>query len=469
MKKNVFLFLIAIAITVYGCSSDDEGTQTVVKAAFVNQSVNLSASETPVNIAFSNPATADGTVTVTFEPTSVVYGTDFTTTPTPTGTTLSIPFSEGTNSVSFNFTKLVDALEGQTKNVKFTITALSLTNGEIPTETNYVQLNFNETPITANTTIAESGGNTIPNQVYVDLSSGAENVVPRTSWELGFFSGANYRVVLNSAINKLAVKQLTTNNIDEVQVADPNVTTGNYDPAGAGYIDNPYGNLSGTAIAEISAIDADNKVYLVNLGQGVSTTPATGTGAALTGDDRGWKKIRILRNGNDYKLQYANIDATIHNEVIITKNSTFNHTFFSLITGTTVTAEPQKEKWDIILTPFMNYTPYNGQDVSYYYGDVVITNNLAGTRAYEVLTSAFTYEAFTITNVSTANFDTTTAIDKRVIGANWRSTFPAPAVKTDRFYVIKDVAGNIYKLKFTAMLSSGSERGTTTFEYAKLN
>lgn len=469
MKKNVFLFLTAAAAIFYGCSDDDSTTPEAVKAAFITQAVNLSSADTNVPIAFSVPATAAGTVTVTLEPTNVVYGTDFTTNPAASGATVTIPFSEGANGVSLTFTKIIDAIEGQTKNVKFTISAISITNAEIPTATNYTQLNFNETAITQNTTIAENGGNTIPNQVYVDLSSGAETAIARTAWELGFHSGSAYRVVLNSSINKLAVKQLATSNIDEVQTADPSVTTGDYNPAGAGYIDNPYGNLSGTAIAEISANDADNKVYLVNLGQAVSTTPATGTGAALTGTDRGWKKIRILRNGADYKLQYANIDATTHTEVIITKNAAFNHTFFSLITGTTVNGEPQREKWDFTLTPFMNYTQYNGQDVSYYYGDVVITNNLAGTRAYEVLTSAFTYDAFTLANVVTANFDATTSIDKRVIGANWRATFPAPSVRTDRFYVIKDAAGNIYKLKFTSMLSGSSERGTTTFEYTKLN
>ena len=471
MKKNVFLFLGVLAAAFYGCSSDDNNSPDLVKVAFITPAVNLTSPETNVPIAFSIPATADGTVTVTLEPTNVVYGTDFITNPTATGATVTIPFSEGATGVSITFTKLIDAIEGQTKNVKFTISALTLTNVEIPAATNYTQLNFNETAIVRNTTIAENGGNTFPNQIYVDLSSGAENAAPRTGWELGFYSGSQFRVVLNSGINKLAVKQLATSNIDEVQMADPNVTTGNYDPAGAGYIDNPYGNLSGTAIAEISATDAENKVYLVNLGQAVSATPEAGTGAALTGADRGWKKIRILRSGNDYKLQYANIDATTHSEIIIAKNPAYNHVFFSLVTGATATGEPQKDKWDITLTPFMNYTTASpgGPNVSYYYGDVVITNNLAGTRAYEVLTSATAYDAFTIANVVNANFETTSAIDKRVIGANWRSTFPAPSVRTDRFYVIKDVAGNVYKLKFTAMLSTSSERGTTSFEYVKLN
>ncbi|MGK4567199.1 HmuY family protein [Flavobacterium sp. 3HN19-14] len=59
------------------------------------------------------------------------------------------------------------------------------------------------------------------------------------------------------------------------------------------------------------------------------------------------------------------------------------------------------------------------------------------------------------------------AKDQRVIGSNWRATVPL-ALKTDRFYVIKDVAGNVYKLKFTAMQNAEGERGHVSFEYKLL-
>ncbi|WP_052705288.1 HmuY family protein [Flavobacterium sp. 316] len=470
MKKNVFLFLSIIALSILGCSKDDDAeTLSTIQAAFMNPEVNLSSTETTVNIAFSSAATSAGAITLNVTPTNVSNGIDFSTNPAITGTTITVPFNSGATNTSFTFTKIIEAIEGETKNVKFTIASTSLSNIEIPSTTNYTQLNFNETAITENTTIAENGGNNLPNQVYIDLSSGTETAISRTSWELGFHSGNEFRVVLNPAINKLAVKQLATTNIDEVQAEDPNVTTGNYIPSGSIYIDNPYGNLSGTSIAEISSVDSENKVYLVNLGQDVSTTTASGTGTALTGDDRGWKKIRILRSGNNYKLQYANIDATTHNEVIISKNAAFNHTFYSLITNNIVNAEPEKDKWDLNITPFMNYTQYNGENVSYFFSDVVITNALAGTAVYSVSTTDFSYTDFNINNVNSTNFSTNEAKDRRAIGSNWRSTYPAPSVKTNLFYVLKDTAGNIYKIKFTSMLNNASERGTTTFEYSKLN
>ncbi|MCL9805519.1 hypothetical protein NAT51_08295 [Flavobacterium amniphilum] len=467
MKKAIYFFLSALALGAFSCS-EDSNTSDSLGVAFVNQEVNITQSSNQVNVVFSEATKKSGTVTLSIEANGVTYGTDFNTNPVAVNNTITVPFAAGATSATFTFNKLIDATEGQTKNAKFTVTAVTGIDAEFTSPTNTTRLNFNEVPVSSKTISPAVGGNTFPNNVYVDLSSGVTTNVARTSWELGFYSGTDYRVVLNPGINKFAVKQLATTNIDEVQTSDANVTTGNYDPAGAPYIDHPYGNLSGTAIAAISATDADNKVYLVNLGQNVSATPATGSNAALTGTDRGWKKIRILRNGNGYKLLYANIEATTHNEINITKDEAHNFSFVSLLNGALVNAEPLKQKWDINLGTFMNYTQYNGQDVSYYYPDFVTSNTINGTRVYEVLTSEFTYDAFTTANVDANKFNTTAAADRRAIGANWRATYPSASLKTDRFYVVKDAAGNIYKLKFTAMVNGSSERGNITFEYIKL-
>lgn len=468
MKKNIVLFLSALAVAFTGCNDSENSEGTQLAAAFVNPTANISNDETPVEVKFSQAANAAGTVVLNIEASNVAYGTDFTTNPAAVSNTISVPFAAGATSAAFTFTKLVDAIEGEVKNVKFTIASVSI-DAEIPATTNSMQLNFNETAIETNTVASENGGNTVPNQVFIDLSSGATTEVLRTSWDLGFYGGSDFRVSINGAVNKLAVKQLATTNIDEVQAEDPNVTTGNFDAANMAYVDAPYGNLSGTAIAEISANDADNKVYLVNLGQDISTTPGTGTGVALTGNARGWKKIRITRSGSDYKLQYANIDATTHSEVIISKSAVHNYTFFSLVSGTTVSVEPEKAKWDLNLTTFTGETFYGtGESAgAYFFPDYAVTNSKNGTRAYQVMTADFTYDGFTLADVDPAKFNTELAADQRVIGSNWRATMPLQ-LRTDRFYVVKDAAGNIYKLKFTSMLSATSERGHITFDYQLL-
>lgn len=239
------------------------------------------------------------------------------------------------------------------------------------------------------------------------------------------------------------------------------------------YVDGPDGNITLTAMAEVSSNDADNKVYLVNLGHAVSTiAPATGSVNAY-GDARGWRKIRVLRSGSDYKLQYASPDATTFSEVTITKNAAYNFTFFSFNTNTVVTAEPEKAKWDLNFTSFTNLTNFGTGMVSYPYQDFIVTNRNGGTRAYQVLNSeGVLYQNFALANVTTSKFDLDSSIDQRVIGANWRngggpSTLPSP--RDDRFYVLKDAAGNIYKIRFIAMTNGAGERGNPTFEYARLN
>lgn len=469
MKKNALFILFLSLMTLVSCNDDENSENTPIAVAFVNPTANITADETPVNVVLSSPAPAAGTIVLNVTPVNLAYGIDYTTNPAVVGNTISVPFAAGASSAVFTFTKLIDAIEGEVKNVTFTIASVSLTNVEIPVDTKVTTLNFNETAMESNTTLAENGGNTFPNQVYIDLSSGAETPILRTAWDLGFYSGADFRVSINGAINKLAVKQLATTNIDEVQAEDPAVTTGNFDASNMAYVDAPYGNINGTAIAEISANDADNKVYLVNLGQDVAATPASGTSAALTGANRGWKKVRILRSGEGYKLQYANIDATTHTEVIIPKSAGYNYTFFSLVNGATVAAEPLASKWDINITTFTGETFYGSGESAgaYYFPDYAVTNTKAGTKAYQVLTSEFTYEAFTLANVNSTKLSDTAAGDQRAIGANWRSTMPL-SIRTDRFYVVKDSAGNIYKLKFNAMLGTAGDRGHITFEYQLL-
>jgi hypothetical protein len=83
-----------------------------------------------------------------------------------------------------------------------------------------------------------------------------------------------------------------------------------------------------------------------------------------------------------------------------------------------------------------------------------------------VLTSATTYEAFGESNLTGQTFLKT----RDAIGSKWRSTAPGTTagIRKDRFYVVKDPAGNYYKLRFISMglASDGGERGKPVIEYA---
>jgi len=320
------------------------------------------------------------------------------------------------------------------------------------------------------------GGPNQPNQDYLDLSIEQFTAKRRDTWDFGFYSGSEFRVVINGSV-KMAVKKLETSDITLNQTADTNVAVGaGTNPASNGYCDNPTGVLTGsgngvgTAIAEVSATDTENKVYLVNLGFEISTTNPSLGAVSIDGTSRGWKKVRFLRSGTNYKIQYADLSASTYQEKIISKDNNYNFVYFSINSGTTLTIEPYKTNWDLNFTTFTNYVNF-GTEVTYGYSDFITSNVHGGTKVYQVLTSdGITYEDFKKVNVTENNF-TSSVTDQRIIGSNWRNgggPSTLPSVKTDRFYIVKDITGNYYKIRFLAMTNDVGERGNPIIEYSIL-
>jgi len=462
-------------LSLVSCSSDDNNTAEINGVAFASTSLNLTAAETPIVINFAIPTATAGSLTLTYVENAVVEGTDFSTIPAATAKTIVVPFEKNVSSVSFTFKKLKEAIEGEVKNVVFTIS--SNTINAILGENKTVQVNFNETAYTGGVLAASVGGPNQPNQLYLDFSSGITKSVNRATWDFGFNSGSEFRVIINGSV-KMAVKKLETSDITLPQEVDANVSVGAGTTAASnGFVDNPTGVLTGagagigTAIAEVSATDADNKVYLVNMGALVGTKVAGTGGVEVDGESRGWKKVRILRNGTGYKIQYADLSSTTFTEKTISKDTAYNFTFFSLASGNTVSVEPEKAKWDLNFTVFTNYLNMGSGDVTYGYADFITSNSRGGAKVYQVLVSTGgSYADFTKAKIVEDNFKASET-DQRIIGANWRNgggPTTLPSIRTDRFYVVKDAAGNYYKVRFLTMLNEASERGNVTLEYAIL-
>ncbi len=299
--------------------------------------------------------------------------------------------------------------------------------------------------------------------MYIDLSTESQKLVQRDTWDLGFYSGNEFRVGINGSIY-MAAAQLENTNIDEVNevtVQDiiDQVAVGTFDSANVAFIDFPDGDITKTAIAPVSANAQDNKVYLLNLGYEVGTEIPNPGSVAIAGDKRGWKKIRILQENDSYRLQYADLNDTDHQEVLISKNSSYNFTFFSFNSATEVSVEPKSENWDINFSVFTNVLESAG---SYGFSDGVLHNRKGGVRAYSVLTDDIVYDDFQYNDVIDANFQ----LDQRTIGSSWREVITDDKILVDNiYYIIEDPNGNIYKLKFTALLNEAGERGYPEFKY----
>ncbi len=469
MKKQLIIIKATLLLMlVISCNKED--SQDIVPefvVAFENKDASFTATEKrkKVKLVFSNTSRSAGTIILEYTESGVVYGEDYTTLPATSSGSIELPFKEGQKQVSFTINKLKNALEDTANTVSFTIKQVSLANAIIQGNTNFA-LNFTEVASSGAIIAPLVGGPNQPNQVYVDLSSQLQTQVKRDTWDLGFYNGDEFRVKINGAIFMGAAKLGTTdlNSVTENSVATLQVQIKTSAPNTGQYFDEPTGDITKTAIEKISAIDSENFVYLIKLGFKVSQKAAENGSVELSGDARGWKKIRVLKQSSSYVLQYANLNDVDYNEITISKKADFNFNFFSFDTERLVNIEPNKNKWDLNFTVFTNVIDFgNGSLGGYGFSDFVTTNVYGNVSAYQVLTEDVAYDTFNASNVNELLF----MLDKTVIGSNWRSVF-SRLTKSDRFYVLKDESGNIYKIRFNNLVDERGERGYPSFEYSKL-
>ena len=467
-KINYVAFLLMLVLF-SACEADDTVEALPFVAGFERESYKYTDDATQeITLVFSKPAETSGTVKIKVTGENSIYGVDYSTAPAADDDLLSIDFNAGQSKVSFTYYNLMLPYDDADllKKVRFEVVQIDYAG--FSNIQGYTLTQFTFGASLGAILVSEIGGPNQGDQVYVDLSEETMTKARRDSWDLGFYGGDQFRVVINGSIY-MAARNLNVTNIDAVNQASVSsfqnqVSVGTFDPENENYIDAPSGNILETAIEAISSNDDDNKVYLVNLGYKVGTTAAPAGSVSITGDARGWKKIRILRDGDGYLLQYADLNSTTHQEVSISKNAAYNFTFFSFDTNQTMLVEPEKAKWDLCFTVFTNVIEGAG---SYGYSDFVLNNLKAGVKVYRINVNASNpatvFGTFTKNDANDALFQN----DQRVIGADWRDVFSGTAY-ADRFYVLKDLDGNYYKIRMMGFLNEGGLRGYPKFEYKLL-
>lgn len=456
---NGSALVLALMILVTACRKKDAPLpDNTVKFESTEQGIAETASSITVKILLDRAASTQSQVAIqlTTSP-GLDYGADFTTNPAANSNLLTVPVLSGASEATFTVTKTSGALFYGDEKIMFKI--VSSTNGVILASSNTdFTLKFAEIIASGSTITGQGGGATYGNKVFFDLSANTQVAVQRTKWDLGFYMGDDYRVILNSSTAMMA-KQIAKTDLNQVTAADTigfsNEVVFNQlapSPNALPYIDYPDGDLSRTAIATVSATAADNKVYIVNRGTGIGS-PAP---------SRGWRKIRIIRNASGgYTVQHADIASTSFTSVEVSKDFSYFFKYISFETGATE-VEPQKEKWDLAWTYFSNVLLNAGAEVPYLYQDFILQNR--NVEVAMVLTSAKTYEAFGQNDIATVAFSS----KQNAIGSGWRAgggPSTSPSVTTTRFYVLKDSDNNYYKLRFTGLTVNG-ERGFPAFEYA---
>lgn len=316
--------------------------------------------------------------------------------------------------------------------------------------------------------VGDQTGSSAGNSVFIDFSTDQVSHLLRQSWDLGFYCGEDFRVIINNTTSAMAyVTDKTDINAvgnDDTLDVSLRYSLSTLSPAMFDFFDDVDGNITQTVIPEISLVDAENKVVIINRGTSGAVAP------------REFIKVRILRNATGgYTLQYAHLSATTFKTVDVAKHESYNFQLLTVDDGSIV-PHPKKTEWDIQWTLSMYKTLFSASEyVPYAFSDMVAINHLNGTQAlekkYETIEDCnAAFESYSLADLTTE----TLLNDKWVIGAGWRRTVgpgdtePAGTIKT-KFYIVRDHEGNAYKVKFLSFSSEdGGERGKPELKYELL-
>ncbi len=457
-QKFIRLTLLVTGVLILGAGCRKRSADLPdVYVAFESSEQGITASESSITVKLKLSRITDSVLPVTIQlaEQDIAYGTEYTTVPAATAGTLVVSVPAGANEASFMLNKTSGVLFDGDERVVFDLgqTIQKVSVGV----TSRFTLEFAELIAQQPAMTINGGGVLYSNKVFMDLSANRQTIVNRNNWDLGFYTGNDqFRVILNSSTAMMA-RQINKSDLNLVSGADTTgfsteVAFNQFAPVTTSlpYIDYPSGDLSRTAIAAVSATAEENKVYIVNRG----LAPGNPTPA------RGWKKIRVLRNASGgYTLQYADINATSFSSIDIAKDENYFFKYISFDNGA-ANVEPVKKKWDLAWTYFSNVTNFGAGEVPYLFQDIILLNR--NVSIAKVMTATKAFADFTAADANTQTYQTS----QNAIAADWRSgggPGVSPAVRSDRYYIVKDGDNNYYKLRFTALTQNG-ERGYPAFE-----
>ena len=301
------------------------------------------------------------------------------------------------------------------------------------------------------------------NMVYVDLSEQHQELVARTSWHLGFYSGETSRVTLNPSLSRV----YSTGKVDFAAVTADDAQQEGFPDISGGMMNFPTdqiitdatdGDLEKTVLGDISTDASKSEVFLL----------------ATEGQNRSdWYKLKITAIADGYLMEYGNIGDVEAKRVTIKKNPDQLFVGYSLDHDKIVDL-PQK--WDLMWSYSIALTTMpNGKRILGPSSDVVTSNRHGGVEVAEVAVRNSQQIRDEFEQFSKAGIDTLTFTNHAdALGTDWRLTpMPnavAPGPKADRFYVFKDTDGKYFKVRFLHFCEEdGGERGKPMLEAAPLN
>ncbi len=278
---------------------------------------------------------------------------------------------------------------------------------------------------------------------------------PNGAWDLCFESSTQgWHIRVNSS-NFIEIYPTDTTNFEADFTANryKNITgiEWSYDKSNG----NPDSTAVGTWVYTATMpFIYSRKVYIAGQWNGSASVPLK-------------KIVFTMVNDTSYRFMYANLDGTDSMQITIKKDTSCNNSYFSITQGNQVTIEPKRYTWDILFSQYIAPLPDNGVFIPYPVRGVLLNPNHVS--AY--LDSVKTFDNITINDISGMQFSTVSDF----IGYNWKSVtinFQANtgtySLRSNYTYIVHDVAGNYYKLKFLSFYNSQGDEGYPAFEVSKL-
>jgi hypothetical protein len=287
-------------------------------------------------------------------------------------------------------------------------------------------------------------------QLFFDLESNSiTKINSNPDWDLSFESSATgWHIRLNSG-NYLRICQ--TNSYDfSISQYQPDPKKWTFDKSNGDPDSTAIGNWVNTTT---KPFQYTGQVYLLGEYDGILNKPL--------------KKLVFTQvNDTIYGFTYADLNGDNKKDVIIRKDSICNYTYFSIPTGQQVNIEPPRNNWDLLFTQYETILYDHGNPLPYYVRGVLINRgNVVAVDSSKI------FEQISIADVPLFNFKT----DLDIIGYNWKSVTIDIASNTAKYnvrsnynYIIRNVKGDFYKLRFVSFYNKSGAEGYPTFEFVKL-
>lgn len=184
------------------------------------------------------------------------------------------------------------------------------------------------------------------------------------------------------------------------------------------------------------------------------------------GIPQGIRKMRIVDYENDeFTIEYSNLNNSNFHRIIIKKQPEPNYIQLNLNNGALPTnLEPNKKDWDLLFTQYTDIlTTSIGEKYPYLVTGVLLNPNLV----MAAIDTTLKFDDIKIDHIPEFEF----SARQNKIGYEWKYyDFDAGfyTVLSEVNYILKDVEGYYYKLRFVNFYNNLGEKGYPQFEFQRL-